>query len=81
MYGFSIAIHISVERVRRMEMEVVKLSSIVMRLTPELYPFLTPVELESSVILKFGLDDLDANGALEIIQQSICEQQKSAIIH
>jgi tetrahydromethanopterin S-methyltransferase subunit H len=63
-----------------MEMEVVKLSSIVMRLTPELYSFLTPAELECSVILKFGMNDLDANGALEIVQQSIFEQQKSAII-
>ena len=64
-----------------MEMQVVKLSSIVMRLTPELYSFLKPSELDCSVVLKNGLDVLDSEGALEIIQQSIFEHQKDSHIH
>jgi hypothetical protein len=59
-----------------MEMEVVKLSSIVMKLAPELYTFLKPVELDCSIILKYGMEDLDSQGALEIVQQSIFEHQK-----
>lgn len=62
-------------------MEVVKLSSIVMKLTPELYPFLKPAELESTILLKNGLSVLDANGAIEIIEQSIYEHQRESAIH
>lgn len=62
-------------------MEVVKLSNIVQKLAPELYPFLKPAELNYTIILKNGLDALDPSGALEIIQKSICEQQKNARIH
>ena len=62
-------------------MEVVKLSSIVMKLTPELYPFLKPAELDCAVVLKNGLQVLDPIGALEIIQQSIYEHQKECLIH
>lgn len=62
-------------------MEVVKLSSIVLKLTPELYPFLKPAELESTILLKNGLSVLDANGAIEIIEQSIYEHQKVSHIH
>ena len=64
-----------------MEMEVVKLSSIVLKFSPELYSFLKPAELESNVVLKNGLSVLDTVGALEIIQQSIYEQQKDNVIH
>lgn len=64
-----------------MEMEVVKLSSIVLKLTPELYPYLKPAELECSIILKNGLADLDTDGALEIVQQSIFEHQTEEQIH
>jgi len=62
-------------------MEVVKLSSIVLKLAPELYPFLKPAELESSIVLRHGMDRLDANGALEIVQQSIFEHQKYGLLH
>jgi len=64
-----------------MEMEVVKLSSIVLRLTPELYSFLKPAELDCSIVLKNGLGELDTDGALEIIQHSIFEHQKESRIH
>jgi len=62
-------------------MEVVKLSNIVRKLAPELYPFLKPAELDCTIILKNGLDSLDPSGALEIIQRSICEQQKGSLLH
>jgi hypothetical protein len=62
-------------------MEVVKLSNIVRKLAPELYPFLKPAELDYTIILKNGLESLDASGALEIVQQSICEQQKGSLLH
>lgn len=58
-----------------MDMEAVKLSRIVMKLTPELYPFLKPDELESTIVLRDGFDLLDPEDALEIIQHSICEHQ------
>lgn len=64
-----------------MEMEVVKLSRIVLKLAPELYPFLKPAELESSVILRRGMNELDSSGALEIVQQSIYEHQKDGVLH
>jgi len=64
-----------------MEMEVVKLSSIVLKLTPELYSFLKPAELDFTVVLKNGLEVLDPVGALEIVQQSIYEHQKESLIH
>jgi hypothetical protein len=64
-----------------MDMQVVKLSSIVMKLTPELYSFLKPDELDCPIVLRNGLDVLDSSGALEIIQQSIFEHQKVSYIH
>jgi len=63
-----------------MEMETVRLSRIVKRLTPELYPTLTPEELETRIVLRDGLDRLEAEDAVEIVQHSICEHQKSAIL-
>ncbi len=63
-----------------MEMETVKLSSIVMKLAPELYPFLKPQELNTPIFLRDGLDILDAEGAFEIIQNSIYQHQKDALI-
>lgn len=62
-------------------MEVVKLSNIVQKLAPDLHPFLKPAELDSSIILKNGLEALNTTDALEIIQYSICEQQKKSWIH
>ncbi|MFD2613249.1 hypothetical protein [Paenibacillus gansuensis] len=63
------------------EMETVKLSSIVEKLTPEMYPYLTQEELNSYIVLRDGLGVLQKQDALEIIQYSICEQQKDALIH
>lgn len=64
-----------------MLVETVKLSAIVMRLTPELYPFLKRSELEFEIVLRNGLDALEAEDAMEIIQYSISEQQKDALLH
>jgi hypothetical protein len=61
--------------------ETVKLSTIVMRLTPELYPFLKRSELEFEIVLRNGLEALEAGDAMEIIQHSISEQQRDAFLH
>ncbi len=64
-----------------MEPEAVKLARIVKSFTPDLYPFLTEVELESTIVLRDGMDKLDTEGALEIVQYSIAEHQKDALLH
>ncbi|WP_442601368.1 hypothetical protein [Paenibacillus sp. KN14-4R] len=62
-------------------METVKLSRIVMNLTPELYSFLKSNELESDIVLRYGLDHLDPGDVIEIIQVSIAEHRKDALLH
>ena len=62
-------------------METVKLSRIVMKLTPELYPFLKNDELDSMIVLINGIEALETVDAVEIIQYSISEHQKDALIH
>lgn len=64
-----------------MEHEAVKLSWIVMKLAPDLYPFLKPHELDLLVVLRDGKENLDLEGAVEIVQQSIFEHQKNAYLH
>lgn len=61
-------------------METVKLSRIVMKLTPELFPFLKPAELDSEIVLMYGLESLDSEAAVEIVQFSISEHQKDAYL-
>jgi len=55
-----------------MEMETVRLSRIVKKFTPELYPTLKPQELETPIVLRYGLDQLEEEDAVEIVQHSIC---------
>jgi|HigsolmetaAR203D_1030402.scaffolds.fasta_scaffold00079_26 hypothetical protein len=62
-------------------MELVKLSRIVKRWSPELYPFLKPDELETCIVLRDGVERLNREDALEIIENSICKHQKDAILH
>ncbi|GLI05359.1 hypothetical protein YDYSG_13890 [Paenibacillus tyrfis] len=64
-----------------MLVETVKLATIVMRLTPELYPFLKKRELESEIVLRNGLEALETEDAMEIIQYSISEHQRDAFLH
>ncbi|WP_282936725.1 hypothetical protein [Paenibacillus sp. RC67] len=64
-----------------MLVETVKLSTIVMRLTPELYPFLKRSELDFEIVLRNGIEALEAEDAMEIIQYSISEHQKDALLH
>ncbi|RTE09539.1 hypothetical protein [Paenibacillus whitsoniae] len=64
-----------------MLVETVKLSRIVLKLTPELYPSLTSYELESEIVLQFGIESLDAEDVMEIIQFSITEHHKDALYH
>lgn len=62
-------------------METVKLSRIVMKLTPDLESFLKPGELDSEIVLMHGIDALLEEDAIEIIQFSISEHQKNAYLH
>ncbi|MDB5056333.1 MAG: hypothetical protein JWM44_4383 [Bacilli bacterium] len=62
-------------------METVRLSRIVMMLTPELFPFLKRNELELEIVLVNGFAALAAEDAMEIIQYSIYEHQKDAQLH
>ncbi|MCU6707605.1 hypothetical protein M6D81_02685 [Paenibacillus sp. J5C_2022] len=64
-----------------MDMETVKLSEIVERLVPELSPFLTSKELDTSIVLRDGLALLEPADAVEIVQVSICNGQKEAWLH
>ncbi len=61
-------------------METVKLSRIVMKLTPELHTFLKPGELDSDIVLMHGIDALLEEDAIEIIQFSISEHQKNTYL-
>ncbi len=62
-------------------METIKLSRIVMKFNPELVSTLTSMELDSSIVLRNGFQALEPEDALEIIQFSICEHQKDALLH
>jgi len=62
-------------------MEQVKLSRIVMKCQPELYAFLRKDELNTNIVLRDGLDRLESEDALEIIQNSIYRHQQDAVIH
>ncbi|TVY08320.1 hypothetical protein [Paenibacillus cremeus] len=64
-----------------MLVETVRLATIVMKLTPQMYPFLKPTELESEIVLRNGLAALEAEDAMEIIQYSISKHQKDAFLH
>ncbi|MCF6094264.1 hypothetical protein L1765_09840 [Microaerobacter geothermalis] len=63
-------------------METVKLSTIVLTFSPELYPLLTPDELESFIVLKYGLQSLDKESVIEIVEASIeRNKEKDAWVH
>jgi len=62
-------------------METIKLSRIVMKYSPELYPFLKKAELESHIVLRGGIESLQTEDVLEIIQYSIEEHQKHSYLH
>jgi hypothetical protein len=63
-----------------MDMETVKLSLIVEKLAPELGPFLTSRERDLTIVLRDGLDLLEPADAMEIVQHSICNGQKQALL-
>lgn len=64
-----------------MEMETIKLSRIVEKFAPELYPFLNKKELESVIVLRDGVDVLKHEDVVEIVKHSIYEHQKDQHIH
>jgi hypothetical protein len=60
--------------------ETVRLSRIVLKLTPEMYPFLRRDELEAEIVLRDGFESLEPDDAVEIVTISITEYQKDALI-
>lgn len=58
-----------------MHSETVKLSRIVKEFKPELYSFLKQNELNTTIVLRDGIDQLSAEDAVEIIQYSIVKCQ------
>ncbi|HJV45311.1 MAG TPA: hypothetical protein VJ824_06255 [Bacillota bacterium] len=52
-------------------METLKLSEIVLSVTPDLYRLLTEQELDLPIVLQYGLRALHKNDVLEIIEASI----------
>ncbi|MFC5988306.1 hypothetical protein [Marinicrinis lubricantis] len=58
-----------------MQNETVKLSRLVLELKPELYPFLKPVELNTTIVLRDGIDGLSREDADEIVRYSIIKHQ------
>lgn len=64
-----------------MDMETVKLATIVERLAPEMLNFLTSQELETKIVLRNGIELLEPEDAMEIVQFSICRCQSGTILH
>ena len=64
-----------------MDIETVKLAQIVEKLAPELSPFLTTREMDINIVLRDGIALLDPADVMEIVQHSICTQQREAFIH
>jgi len=64
-----------------MDMETVSLATIVERLAPELVNFLTLQELDTKIVLRDGIELLEPEDAMEIVQFSICRGQTSIILH
>jgi len=62
-------------------METVKLATIVERLAPEMFQFLTTEELDTKIVLRDGIELLEPEDALEIVQFSICRGQLGTILH
>lgn len=63
-----------------MDMETVKLATIVERLAPEFLHCLTSQELDTRIVLRDGFQMLGPSDAMEIIQYSICHKQ-TCILH
>jgi hypothetical protein len=82
-YGFAkILLFLIAKTIGRvMPVETIKLSRIVMKLSPDLYPFLKRSELDSEIVLVHGIEALEADDVLEIVQFSISEHQKDAFLH
>lgn len=64
-------------------METVKLSTIIKYIYPELEQLLTVKELEMPIILKDGMDSINSDEILEIIEASISIllKKKGALLH
>jgi hypothetical protein len=66
-------------------MEALKLSTIVLTVTPEWYACLTPMELDSQIVLRDGLEALrkmDTEDVLELIEASILRNKSNpSLVH
>jgi hypothetical protein len=62
-------------------METLKLSEIVLSVTPDLYRLLTEQELELPIVLQYGLGSLQTDDVLEIIEASIFYNKESDALH
>lgn len=52
-----------------------------MKLTPDIYPCLRSTELNMDIVLKYGLESLQAEDVIDIVKHSISEYQKDALLH
>jgi hypothetical protein len=62
-------------------METVSLSTIVRAFTPEWQAFFEEHDLNQMVVLRDGLENLQVDGAKEIIENYIYMKQKDAALH
>ncbi|MEW9669076.1 hypothetical protein [Ammoniphilus sp. 3BR4] len=62
-------------------METLKLSEIVLSVRPELYRLLTDVERDLPIVLKHGLESLQAEDILQIIEASIFYNKENDVLH
>ncbi len=62
-------------------MNSLKLSEIVLSVRPELFHLLTVQELDLQIVLKHGLDALEPEDVLEIIEASIIHNKENDALH
>lgn len=83
MIGFFLTDSTTLDEVKMME--TIKLSTIVLAVTPELVSCLTPEELDLQIVLRDGLHSLQTmqwDDVLEIIEASILHHKPmSSLVH
>lgn len=62
-------------------MNSLKLSEIVLSVRPELFHLLTAQERDLQIVLKHGLDALEPEDVLEIIEASIIHNKENDALH
>jgi len=64
-----------------METQTLKLSEIVLSVRPDLYHLLTSRERDLQIVLKQGLNSLEPEDLLEIIEASIIYNKENDALH